>query len=140
MSDDREPADLEDPDDEEVSSPFDHPLFLPVLLLALSVWFGWDGWFSETIESVRFNRYGFFFLLGATAYFLLADFTKLRFLLPGLFAVYGAWLGAFHFFGSDDAWWRDDPGAQLFNRWGALGCLGIALLTGVRELFRKRPA
>lgn len=36
--------------------PFDHPWFLPGLLYAFAIWFGYDGWFNENIESVTFNR------------------------------------------------------------------------------------
>lgn len=127
----------EDDDEDEASSPFDHPAFLPVLLFGMALWFGYDGWFSETIESVRFNRYGFFFLLGGAAYFALADYTRLRFLLPGLFLGYAAWLGLFDLLGSEDAWWKDDPGARLFNRYGALACLALAGISAVREALRK---
>ena len=38
---------LDSDEDDEVSSPFDHPFFLPVLLFAFALWFGYDGWFSE---------------------------------------------------------------------------------------------
>jgi hypothetical protein len=29
--------------------PFDHPYFLPGLLFAIALWFGYDGWFNEEI-------------------------------------------------------------------------------------------
>ena len=29
-------------EDEQASTPFDHPFFLPVLLWAFAAWFGWD--------------------------------------------------------------------------------------------------
>ena len=47
-------------------TPFDHPLFLPVLLVAGVVWFGYDGWINqdpEMLEHRDFNRYGFGVLL-----------------------------------------------------------------------------
>ena len=34
-------------DDERAASPFDHPAFLPVLVWAMALWFGYDGWFNE---------------------------------------------------------------------------------------------
>ena len=34
-----------------VSTPFDKPYFMPVLLFILALWFGYDGWFNEEIES-----------------------------------------------------------------------------------------
>ena len=43
-------------------TPFDHPLFLPILLLAGVLWFGYDGWINtdpEMVEHQDFNRYGF---------------------------------------------------------------------------------
>jgi hypothetical protein len=132
--------DVED-EDEEVASPFDHPAFLPVILLAMALWFGYDGWFSDTIESVNFNRYGFFFLAGAALYFVAADYTQLRFLLPALFAGYGLWLGAFHLFGPPDAWWKESAGGPLsaanFNRYGALACFALAAVALLRDLLRK---
>lgn len=130
-----------DEEGDEASSPFDHPAFLPVLLFAMAAWFGYDGWFSETIESVNFNRYGFIFLLGAALYFLAVDYTKIRFLLPALFVAYGAWLGLFHLLGAPDAWWKDEADGVLsaanFNRYGSLACFGIAALALLRDLVRK---
>ena len=63
-----------DEDDDEVSSPFDHPFFLPVLLFAFAAWFGYDGWLNEDFakeseEYLSFNRYGFGVLLLAAIYF-----------------------------------------------------------------------
>jgi hypothetical protein len=144
MSDEREQSGLEakadepldasyDPDDDDVASPFDHPAFLPVLLVALSCWFGFDGWFSETIESVRFNRYGFFFLVGFAAYFATSEVVKIRFLLPMLWGVFSLWLLVFTLVGSDDAWWRSDPGAMLFNQIGAGVCAVCAVFFLIRE-------
>lgn len=52
------------------ATPFDHPLFLPILLAAGAVWFGYDGWFNpEMAEHRDFNRWGFVALVLATAYF-----------------------------------------------------------------------
>ena len=56
-------ADSED-DGEEASTPFDHPFFLPVLLWAFALWFGYDA-FVNTDEHMKedftlwFNRIGF---------------------------------------------------------------------------------
>lgn len=136
-----EPDDAEDEDD-EVASPFDHPAFLPVILFAMALWFGWDGWYSETIESVNFNRYGFFFLLGGALYFVAADYTQLRFLLPALFLGYAAWLGGFHLLGAPDAWWKEGPGDPLspasFNRYGSIAFLALAAIFLLRDLLRGR--
>ena len=51
------------------STPFDHPFFLPVLLIGLSLWFGYDGWFNPDTESIKFNRYGFGVLGVAAIYY-----------------------------------------------------------------------
>ncbi len=66
--------DAELDDDDEVSSPFDHPFFLPVLLFAFAAWFGYDGWLNEefakeSAEYLSFNRYGFGALLLLAIYF-----------------------------------------------------------------------
>lgn len=53
-------------------TPFDHPLFLPALLVAGMVWFGYDGWINQDpdmLEHRDFNRYGFGALTIAAAWF-----------------------------------------------------------------------
>ena len=59
----------EEDEDEVASTPFDHPAFLPVLLGAFALWFGYDGWFNEDMEWVKFNRYGFAILAVAAIYY-----------------------------------------------------------------------
>lgn len=68
-SGDSEPA--EDASDERASTPFDHPFFLPVLLIAFTAWFGYDGWLNADFdpEWIGFNRWGFFILLPLAIYF-----------------------------------------------------------------------
>ena len=49
------------PGEEEAAAPtpFDHPLFLPALLFAFSLWFGYDGFLNEDPEMMEhqtFNR------------------------------------------------------------------------------------
>ncbi len=51
-------------DDEPASTPFDHPFFLPVLLWAFALWFGYDAFFNadEHMQdefTLWFNRIGF---------------------------------------------------------------------------------
>ena len=68
-------------DEEEASSPFDHPAFLPVLLWGLSVWFGYDGWINqdpEMLEHVSFNRYGFGILVVLGVYFTVQSLRESR--------------------------------------------------------------
>jgi len=53
-------------------TPFDHPLFLPALLFAGMLWFGYDGWINQDPdmqEHLKFNRYGFGVLTVLTAWF-----------------------------------------------------------------------
>jgi hypothetical protein len=47
-------------------NPLYHPLFLPILLVAFSLWFGYDGFLTsdpEMLEHQTFNRVMFFILL-----------------------------------------------------------------------------
>ncbi len=62
---DAENADLE----ERVETPFDHPLFLPAVLLGLSLWFLWDGFIVPMEDHLTFNRVGFAVLAVATLWF-----------------------------------------------------------------------
>ena len=53
-------------------TPFDHPLFLPILLSAGALWFGYDGWINQDpdmLEHLAFNRWGFGILVLLTAWF-----------------------------------------------------------------------
>ena len=57
-------------------TPFDHPLFLPALLIAGVIWFGYDAWLNpayqpggEQHEHLTFSRGGFFVLLVLGAWF-----------------------------------------------------------------------
>ncbi|HVN38452.1 MAG TPA: hypothetical protein VMW19_09825 [Myxococcota bacterium] len=129
-----------DGDEERASSPFDHPAFLPVLVFAMALWFGYDGWFNETIESVRFNRYGFGFLSGAAIYFTLVERTRARFLLPLLLCGYALWLAALAWFGSANAWYNDVESARAFNRYGALAAIGLAAVAALRDWLALRRA
>jgi hypothetical protein len=137
---DERPTPAEEEDDEAVSSPFDHPAFLPVLIWAMALWFGYDGWFNDQIESVRFNRYGFGFLVIAGIYFTLVELTRMRWLLPIALAVSALWLTALDQLGAPDGWYRDIESARLFNRYGALTLLGFAAISAVRQAFRSKRA
>jgi hypothetical protein len=128
------PRDEELPeDDEAASSPFDHPAFLPVLVWAMALWFGYDGWFNPEIESVRFNRYGFGFLVAAGIYFTLTELTRLRFLMPAVLVGVAAWLAGLDWLGASDAWYKNVDSARLFNRYGALAALACAAVGALRE-------
>jgi hypothetical protein len=67
----RRPSGGEDPSEERASTPFDHPFFLPALLIAFTLWFGYDGWLNKDFDPqwISFNRYGFFILAALSAWF-----------------------------------------------------------------------
>jgi len=79
----REPTEQRDADagsdaDEPVETPFDHPLFLPAVLLGLSLWFLWDGFIVPMEEHLAFNRWGFAVLGVATLWFGYKGIRELR--------------------------------------------------------------
>jgi hypothetical protein len=77
----REAGATEGADDDEASSPFDHPAFLPVLLWGLAVWFGYDGWINQDpdmLEHLTFNRWGFGILVVLGVYFTIQSIREVR--------------------------------------------------------------
>ena len=63
----RDPEETE----EQAPTPFDHPLFLPVLLAGLTLWFGYDGWINQDpdmLEHLTFNRVGAVVLFAGAVY------------------------------------------------------------------------
>lgn len=67
--------------DQPAETPFDHPLFLPAILAALWVWFGYDGFLNQDpdmLEHVVFNRSGFAVLTVLTAWFGFKGWKELR--------------------------------------------------------------
>ena len=72
---DRDQRDDDEYDDSEdegpAPTPFDHPLFLPALLFAFMLWFGYDGWLNSEMkpEYIGFNRWGFAALVALTLWF-----------------------------------------------------------------------
>lgn len=66
------PVEPEEEEEEQAPTPFDHPLFLPVLLSGLTLWFGYDGFINtdpDMLEHGTFNRVGFGVLLIAAIYY-----------------------------------------------------------------------
>ncbi len=52
---------VNDIDEEDSRTPFDHPLFLPILLFLAMLWFAYDGWLTADEEMQQwqnFNRIG----------------------------------------------------------------------------------
>jgi hypothetical protein len=121
------------------ATPFDNPWFLPVVLLGLALWFGWDGWFNQEMEWIKFNRYGFVFLLGAAGYFTLTELSPRPYLLAMLYAAYAVWLGAMGFLGRTgaDVWYADSAAAIAFNRYGAALFAVLAGASALRERRRR---
>ena len=62
-----EPRDAAEEPEERATTPFDHPFFLPALLIVFTLWFGYDGWLNADFDPkwISFNRWGFFVLLAA---------------------------------------------------------------------------
>lgn len=73
-----EPGDPDLDDDGPVSTPFEKPFFMPVLLFALALWFGYDGWFNEEMEWIKFNRYTFAGLMVLVVYTTWQDVREVR--------------------------------------------------------------
>jgi hypothetical protein len=73
-----EPAPQES--EERASTPFDHPFFLPALLIGFTAWFGYDGWLNADFDPkwITFNRWGFFVLLVLAAYFTIQTVREMR--------------------------------------------------------------
>jgi hypothetical protein len=67
----RDPAPSEPEGEERASTPFDHPFFLPVLLIGFTLWFGYDGWLNADFDPqwIPFNRWGFLVLAVLSAWF-----------------------------------------------------------------------
>jgi hypothetical protein len=62
---------VQNEEEEQAPTPFDHPLFMPVLLGGLMFWFGYDGWLNDDpdmAEHITFNRVGFAVLLVGAIY------------------------------------------------------------------------
>jgi hypothetical protein len=79
MSDEaRGPDDQEGYEDEAVSTPFEKPFFMPVLLFGLALWFGYDGWFNEEMEWIKFNRWVFGGLMVLVVYTTWQDVREVR--------------------------------------------------------------
>ena len=68
MSEESREPESADEADGGVTTPFEKPFFMPVLLVLLAAWFGYDGWFNPEIESIMFNRVVFGLLLVLTIY------------------------------------------------------------------------
>jgi hypothetical protein len=81
-------------------TPFDHPFFLPAVCIGFTLWFGYDTYIHPMEEHLDFNYYGFKLVLAASAWYGYLAFCETRdhtvqpWVLPGIFALLTAWLGA----------------------------------------------
>ena len=67
--------------EQPTQTPFDHPMFLPAILMGLTLWFGYDGFINqdpEMLEHLSFNRGGFALLSLATAWFGYKGWREMR--------------------------------------------------------------
>jgi hypothetical protein len=135
-----EPGHTEKEEEGPAPTPFDNPFFLPVLLWLFTAWFFWDAWIEPLEEWLRFNRYGFGFLLGLAIHGSIQAARPLPFLFAGLMVVYAVWLGYMGFVGPQDAWYSGDPLADLFNRWGSGFFVLAAGVSAFRESRRQNAA
>ncbi len=133
-----QPDQGEEQGDGPAATPFDNPYFLPVLLWLFAAWFFWDAWIEPLEEWLRFNRYGFGFLLGLAVHGTVQAVRPVPFLFAGLMLGYAAWLAYLGFLGSEVAWYNDDPWAVLFNRWGSAAFVFFAAVSALRETLRLR--
>ncbi len=77
----RTPNDSEKPEEAPAPTPFDHPLFLPALLFAFALWFGYDGFLNDDpdmMEHQTFNRVGFAVWVALLAYYGYRGLQELR--------------------------------------------------------------
>jgi hypothetical protein len=62
-------------------TPFDHPMFLPALLFAFALWFGYDGFLNtdpDMVEHSTFNRVGFALWVVLLAYYGVRGIREMR--------------------------------------------------------------
>ena len=133
-------AEPDDELDEEVSSPFDNPLFAPLMVAGFVLWFGYDGWFNDDpdmLEHLAFNRYGFMALTLLLGRLLLENHTQVRYLNALLFGAYAIILGGIAMLGSPDAWYNDGRMTQWTNLYGAPAFAVLALISAARERWRS---
>ena len=68
-------------DDRPAETPLDHPLFMPVVLAGLCLYFFYDGFINQDpkmLENLAFNRGGFWILLAATLWFGYKGWKEMR--------------------------------------------------------------
>ncbi len=140
---DRDELENEPDDDGPPSTPFDHPLFLPVLLWGFTIWFAYDTFMDTDVgkEYRLFNEYGFGLSLFAAIYNTVDMIRRVPFGLAVLLSTYALWLGYEGWIG--ELWFEFPPGSPVqdelrvqFNR-AAAGVLAAAAILNL--LWNLRP-
>lgn len=148
-----ENTDPQEPDSESggpelAPTPLDHPLFLPVLFAGVTVWFGYDAYFTsdpDMLEHLDFNRYGFRVLAFVTAlygYRGWCEITRRReypLVLPALLLGMTLWVGY-------DGWLSSDPFnleraaiSQAITPWLAVATAWYAVVGSLHLKGRPEP-
>jgi hypothetical protein len=113
------------------ATPFDHPLFLPVLLVAGCAWFGYDAYLNqdpEMLEHLAFNRFGLRVLIFLAVLFGYRGWAEQReclphpMVVPGLIVVMALWLAY-------DGWISQDPFNLEYKSFDRAAALGLLLLS-----------
>lgn len=124
-------------------TPFDHPLFLPVLLAAFSIWFGYDGYLNtdpDMQEHLAFNRFGLRVIGFLTAIIGYQGFCELKqqpaspWIVPAMLAASALWAGF-------DGWFSEDAlniEYQPFIRHAAAAWAVIAVAWAVVTALRAK--
>ncbi len=156
MSDERSPTELESAADdalaagvdEEVEAgpaptPFDHPLFLPAVCIAFTLWFGYDTYIHPMEEHMDFNFYGFRVVLAASVWYGYLAFCEMQervvmpWVLPAIFAALAAWLGAEAFGVIELPELIEYP---VISRFGFYLSAAMVPISALREWLRARRA
>jgi len=110
-------------------TPFDHPLFLPVLFAAGCLWFAYDAYLNsdpDMLKHLEFNRFGLRVVAFATAISAVHGLAELRgialprFARAGVNALFALWF-AF------DGWLNSDPWYQAYRSFNQHAAAALAL-------------
>lgn len=129
-------------------TPLDHPLFLPVLFAGVTVWFGYDAYFTtdpDMLEHLDFNRYGFRVLIFVTALYGYRGFCEIThraenpLVLPILLFAMTIWLGFDGWFSTDAFNLERAAINQAVTPWLALATAWYAVVGWLRRSGRTEP-
>lgn len=138
----------EDGGPELASTPLDHPLFLPVLFAGVSVWFGYDAYFTtdpDMLEHLDFNRYGFRILVFLTALYGYRGSCELRhraespIVLPALLLGMTLWLAYDGWLSTDEFNVKRAAINQAITPWLAAATIWYGFVGWLRANGRQEP-